>query len=66
MLEVGDKPEVYYLVTSDEQIIDMWADGFNALIGQFYFAMKIATFEWKIFLRVDECNEKSLKNPEKI
>ncbi|VDN57243.1 unnamed protein product [Dracunculus medinensis] len=33
MLEVGDKPEVYYLVTSDEQIIDMWADGFNALIG---------------------------------
>uniref|UniRef100_A0A914R5D0 PH domain-containing protein n=1 Tax=Parascaris equorum TaxID=6256 RepID=A0A914R5D0_PAREQ len=32
-LEVGDKPDVYHLVTSDELIINAWMDGINALIG---------------------------------
>lgn len=32
-LEVGDKPDVYFLVTSDEDAINTWSDGINALIG---------------------------------
>ncbi|VDP26493.1 unnamed protein product [Onchocerca flexuosa] len=32
-LEVGDKPDLYHLVTSDEQAINAWCDGINALIG---------------------------------
>ncbi|KAM3720898.1 Cell death abnormality protein [Dirofilaria immitis] len=32
-LEVGDKPDLYHLVTSDEETINAWCDGINALIG---------------------------------
>ncbi|KHN71945.1 Cell death abnormality protein 12 [Toxocara canis] len=32
-LEVGDKPEIYHLVTTDEAAINAWVDGINALIG---------------------------------
>lgn len=35
-LEVGDKPDVYHLVTSDEPIINAWMDGINALIGSLH------------------------------
>ncbi|VDN05150.1 unnamed protein product [Thelazia callipaeda] len=32
-LEVGDKPDIYHLITFDEQTISAWCDGINALIG---------------------------------
>ncbi|MFH4976225.1 hypothetical protein AB6A40_002934 [Gnathostoma spinigerum] len=32
-IEVGDKPEIYHLITSDERVIETWIDGLNALIG---------------------------------
>lgn len=32
-LEVGDKPDLYHLLTFDEQTINAWCDGINALIG---------------------------------
>ncbi|VDK88727.1 unnamed protein product [Litomosoides sigmodontis] len=32
-LEVGNKPDLYHLVTFDEQTINAWCDGINALIG---------------------------------
>ncbi|EJW88800.1 hypothetical protein WUBG_00287 [Wuchereria bancrofti] len=32
-LEVGDKPDLYHLLTFDEQTISAWCDGINALIG---------------------------------
>ncbi|VDK41771.1 unnamed protein product [Anisakis simplex] len=32
-LEVGDKADVYHLLTSDEPVINAWMDGINALIG---------------------------------
>lgn len=32
-LEVGDKPDLYHLVTFDEETINAWCDGINALIG---------------------------------
>uniref|UniRef100_A0A915PXA7 ELMO domain-containing protein n=1 Tax=Setaria digitata TaxID=48799 RepID=A0A915PXA7_9BILA len=32
-LEVGDKPDLYHLITFDEQTINAWCDGINALIG---------------------------------
>lgn len=36
-LEVGNKPDLYHLVTSDEQTINAWCDGINSLIGNFIF-----------------------------
>lgn len=36
-LEVSDKPEMYHLITSDEQTISAWCDGINALIGNLFF-----------------------------
>lgn len=33
-IEVGDKPDIYFLATSDEQVINAWYDGINALIGK--------------------------------
>lgn len=32
-LEVGDKPDAYFLATSDDQVINAWFDGISALIG---------------------------------
>lgn len=36
-LEVGDKPDLYHLVTSDEQTINAWCDVINSLIGNTFF-----------------------------
>lgn len=32
-IEVGETPDVYHLITSDENAINTWFDGINALIG---------------------------------
>lgn len=45
-LEAGDKPDLYHLITSDEQTISTWCDGINALIGTCF----TGNF-WRIFLR---------------
>ncbi|VDK34180.1 unnamed protein product [Gongylonema pulchrum] len=36
-LQVGEKPDLYHLITSDEQTISAWCDGINALIGNLRF-----------------------------
>lgn len=49
-LEVGNKPDLYHLVTSDEQTINAWCDGINSLIGNFIFFFSF-TFHPLNFIR---------------